>query len=267
MLMTLFISTLAAGAQPARTPPPAPPTIRRPVPRQAAPTPAIDRRSFEQGLRASSGGPVFVAIERHFPEDGVLLMDRLYNLVISNRGSLTTAMQQAINEMDRYGRSKARHIVNAPTPNLVALNRRMLSAYQMLRQRDVETCARMATGEGTMSPREAVNLSGTEMTELSVAMIETAGIGSRTPETLGRGQLNQDHLVAWMLEMERLDPDGDQRALLESPERLRAATSVQKCNVGILIHQAVASMQPEAGASIFAFIFAQGLREQGSTQQ
>lgn len=260
MLTTLLISGTAAAAQPSRFVAPPPPPAPRTAPR------VEDRRTFEQGLRGSSGGRVFAAIERYFPEDSVILTDRLYTLYTGSRGSLTASLQQAMNEMDRYTRSKAHHIANAPTANLVELNRRVLAVLRVLRERNVDACSRMAGGEGVMTPRDAVALNFHEMLELSVGMIETAGIGSRAPETPGRGQANEDQIVAWVLEMERLDPNGELRALMGDEARMRAATPAQKCSFGILVHESIAAMEPEAGAGLFAFLMAEGLR-QGAAEQ
>lgn len=263
MLIALSLLSAASAASLAAAPPAA---IVPGAPSQAAGA-EWSLEEFRAGLMESAGGPVFAAIERHFPKDSEPLLERLFELASANRGSFTEMLRVTMAEMDAYVRSKSALVLRAPAPTLVDLNERTLALFRLLHERDPAICARMAMGEGAITPRDAVRLQSREASQLTLGLIEAAGLGSRKAETPGRGEMRDEDAIAWMVEIDHLDADGTLLPLLIDPAAAAAAPAERQCRLGVILHESISRLPEEVAANIYAALLAEAFRQPSPIQR
>lgn len=219
------------------------------------------RRAFEEGLRGSVGGAFFLAIERHFPADYRLMVDDMFSEAMADPTNRARHEQMGFEAARRFLQLRMGDLMNAPAPMLVEINRRQLEIARSLAPGHPRLCAQyVMTGfqPGVIVPPEAM----AHVQALSVKLIEAAAAGRSAPRVAGRGQIREEDAVAWIGEVERLDPKEEVTPLIADEAALAAAAPDRQCAVGIAIHSAVAALPEATAANVAAFLIAEGARAQ-----
>jgi len=214
---------------------------------------AASRRDFVDGLKRSSGGAVFAAIERNFPDDYQALVDRLLDVAINAHGDAGAAATGGFRETYAFLRSKSADILNAPAASLMTVNDRTLALYRAAAATDVGFCGQFAV-RGVTDPGALPRTLASQMSAITIAMIEAAGAGHRAGEhPAGRGTIVPENAAAWMTRMRALDSTNEVVPLLANQGALEQAAPALQCRVGTMIHEAIGGLPPEQGASILAY--------------
>lgn len=224
------------------------------------------RATFERGMRSSAGGAVLVALERNFPQDARRLIDRLYADAAANRGNLDAVLPRAAQAMIDVLRSRAAELANGPAPALVRIVRLKRDLVEQMRQQDIALCGRFSVqdpGQGIVMPPALRD----RARQISIAMIDAAGAGSRAPRVAGRGSLSEPDRQAYVAALQRGDPGGELVVLIGDPVALRAASPERQCGVGLLLYQAVLDLPEERAGNVAAalLILELGVSPGGST--
>ena len=248
MLIRLLMLASQAQAAAASPPPRAAPAAPAPASREAA---APSRADLLDLMRRSRLGPILIALERNFPEETEATTDRLWREAMAGRDFeafadiLATALVTILS-------SKKDDILNAPAADLLLVNRLQVDLYRAALATDPDYCARTGASRGDI-PRTPDSVFP-HLVRLSVAMVDAAGAGRRGPRIAGRGTRNQRYEQAWRGEMRALD--SRLAALSGNPRALLSASSEDQCRARILSYEAIARLDPEAGAAMAAALLA-----------
>ncbi len=215
------------------------------------------RRDFERELRATPMGPILDALERNYPEDARALLARLYAIAYEHRVAPLRAEELLHREMMALLRSKAADLAAAPAPALRRLLEEEIRLYRAIQAPDVEWCGALsasAPGHSWILPPGLAE----QVPPKTIAMIEAAGAGRRTPQAR-RLPPSADDMADWGLAIIAGDRDGRLRALLRNPEALRAAPPDQQCAAGLLAYEAALGLPLEKSANITALLMMQSM--------
>lgn len=182
-------------------------------------------------------GPILEAMRRDFPLDHRALAAPLAGKAPEEARRLAYA------GIDRFLRSRRDSILAAPGPTLVSIEARQGALLRALAKQDVRLCASVGD-QGFFSSQALGGPAPAGLDDYGIALVEAAkaGAGARRPAPLA----TKEDFIAWLAEVEKIEPDVPVRAMLADRQRRAASTPDQLCRGAAAMHEGVAALAPEA---------------------
>jgi hypothetical protein len=201
-------------------------------------------------MHASDAAPIFAAIERNFPGESGALIDQLLEIFRAHGANLDEATSRGLAIMQSFVRSKNANLLNATASSLMTLNARELAFYRALWRSDVRLCALHFQG-GVRDTRGIPAAMRPLFVDITVAIIDAAGDGSRSALVPHRREMLPEQVDAFWAEIQELDTTGEVMPIWRTPGAIQNASPQIQCQVGLLFHDAIGRLEPETGANMF----------------
>ncbi len=175
------------------------------------------------------------AFRETYPDDYALFLSRIAGITDSQGQAV--ADRAAIGDIREFLAARSSAIGNAPAAELHALGGAIADLAEELQRVNPELCAQFVT-QGVPDPARMPDSATRAVGRMNALMFRAAraGEGAETP----RGGLTREVVAAWLVGMERLDP--------ELPNRPPPADAAQQCRSGVTAYRAAAEL-PEAQAA------------------
>ena len=174
------------------------------------------------------------ALRRHFPADHAALAASVAGKSASERAPLLHA------GIHRFLQAHRERIVAAPPATLLALEARQAALLRAVERKDVQVCAKVGD-RGLFSAEMLPALPVAGLDEYGAALIEAA----RSPAaTSAPAAPTAEDLTAWIVEVEKIQPDVPVKKMLLDATFRAAATPAQLCRGAAARRVAIARLPP-----------------------
>lgn len=230
---------------------PAPPADLAATPAELA---ALTMDDFEKGIATSPAGPVFAAIQTHYPTDYEEMMEVLLARVkaSSGRGEEIGGISSAL--LTIFFRSKSRDLINAPIADLNEINGTQLALARGLAKDHAALCAEFVTSDFG-GPTPLPQPYRAQLMELNALMVAAARNGQELPRDERRGKLDDEDALAWHDQLIAIEPSPEVQALLTRNGDEKAPDDLQ-CRLGIASYAAIAALPSDQAARVSAHFMA-----------